>query len=359
MTSTIDETTIERPHTGGRFSKYEIPDGVRVICDNAFRGCSELEEISIPSSVNFIGAGAFSGCSKLSAIQLPNSLVFIGNGAFFGALSSITIPVSVEMIEGNPFDNKTHLISKSNKYIVQDDVLYTYDKKKIVSYCSQAKIFKIPEGVEVIGKDAFIGCESENIVFPSTLKIIEADAFNDCSDLSENLLFPDSLEEIHENAFDWCSFKNGCVTLPSNIKKIDAKAFSFGWHINLVKVPHGRLDYFREILPSWFSNQVIDEDYIYESGLFYNIDKTELFAATDVDFEGEIVIPSSVNKIRDGAFNGHYNINSIRFQNPDVLLSSNAFENEYLKIERIIVPKGMKERFESVFPKMTDNIVED
>ena len=251
------------------------------------------------------------------------------------------------------------MISKSNKYIVQDDVLYTYDKKKIVSYCSQAKIFKIPEGVEVIGKDAFIGCESENIVFPSTLKIIEADAFNDCSDLSENLLFPDSLEEIHENAFDWCSFKNGCVTLPSNIKKIDAKAFSFGWHINLVKVPHGRLDYFREILPSWFSNQVIDEDYIYESGLFYNIDKTELFAATDVDFEGEIVIPSSVNKIRDGAFNGHYNINSIRFQNPDVLLSSNAFENEYLKIERIIVPKGMKERFESVFPKMTDNIVED
>ena len=279
MTSTI----IERPPTGGKFTRYKITNGTRVICNDAFRQCERLEEITIPSSVNFIGSDAFGGCSSLNSITLPNSIVYIGNGAFVGALSNIVIPASVEIIEGNPFDNKTKIVSKSKKYIVIDDVLYTSDKKRIVSYCNQSRVFQIPEGVTIIGKDAFIGCESENIVFPSTLKIIESGAFSDCSELSSNLVFPESLEEIQEAAFDWCSFNNGCVTLPSNIKIIDPKAFSLGWYVNLIQVPQGRLDHYKKILPDWFSNQIIDVDYIYESGLFYNIDKTEIFAATDVD----------------------------------------------------------------------------
>lgn len=352
-------TIIETSPTGGKFSKYKIPNGVRIICNDAFNRCYELEEVHIPSSVNFIGAGAFSGCSKLKNIQLPDSIVYIGDSAFCGALSSITIPASVKMIDGNPFDSETIIVSKSKKYIVIDNVLYTSDNKRIVSYCNPSRVFQIPEGVTVIGKGAFCGCKSENIVFPSTLKIIESSAFSDCSELSSNLVFPESLEEIQEDAFDWCSFNNGCVTLPSNIKIIDPKAFSLGWFVNLIKVPQGRLNHYKKILPNWFSNQIIDEDYIYESGLFYNINKTEIFAATDVDIEGEIIIPSHVKKIRDGAFNGHYNLNSIRFQSLDVSLSSNAFEREYFKIERIIVPKGGKEKFGLIFPRLTDNIVEE
>lgn len=350
---------IEEPPTGGKFSKYKIPNGVRIISDNAFRNCSELEEIFIPSSVNFIGAGAFSGCNKLNHIQLPESIIYIGYGAFVGALSTVTIPTSVVMIEGNPFDNKTKIVSKSNSFIVQEDVLYTSDFKKIVSFCNLSYAFKIPHNVEIIGKGAFFGSELESIILPPSLKIIESEAFCNCSDLTRNLLFPDSLEEIHESAFSGCSFDNGCVTLPSNIKIIDATAFSFGWRINLVKVPQGRLDYYRNILPNWFSNQVIDEDFIYESGLFYNTNKTEIFAATDVDVECEITIPKSVKKIRDGAFNGHHAFSSIRFQNLDVILSSNAFEKEYYKIEKILVPKGGKEKFSLVFPRLIDNIVEE
>lgn len=355
MTSTI----IERPPTGGKFTRYKITNGTRVICNDAFRQCERLEEITIPSSVNFIGSGAFSGCSSLSNVTLPNSIIYIGNGAFSGALSNIIIPASVEIIDGNPFDNKTKIVSKSKKYHVIDDVLYTSDKKRIVSYCNQSRVFQIPEGVTVIGKDAFFGCKSENIVFPSTLKIIESGAFSDCSELSSNLVFPESIEEIQKEAFDWCSFNNGCVTLPSNIKIIDPNAFSLGWCVNLIKVPQGQLSHYKKILPDWFSNQIIDVDYIYESGLFYNIDKTEIFAATDIDIESEIIIPSHVKKIRDGAFNGHYNLNSIRFQSLDVSLSSNAFEREYFKIERIIVPKGGKEKFSLIFPRLTENIVEE
>ena len=41
---------------------YFVKEGTRIICNNAFAGCS-LSNIAIPDSVIAIGYGAFSGCS--------------------------------------------------------------------------------------------------------------------------------------------------------------------------------------------------------------------------------------------------------------------------------------------------------
>lgn len=42
-----------------------IPNGVEEIAENAFRGCTALEELTIPNSVRFIGENAFLGCKSL------------------------------------------------------------------------------------------------------------------------------------------------------------------------------------------------------------------------------------------------------------------------------------------------------
>lgn len=349
----------------GGFSQYVIPDGVRIICDNAFSGCPNLTKITIPQSVNFIGRGAFQNCRKLNGLQLPDNIVYIGEDAFScTSVTHFTLPTSLQIIDGNPFDHDAKIISLSNNFIVKDDVLYTADLKRLISYCGKSSQFSIPEGVEIIGERAFSGCDLKNITLPSTLRIIESNAFGGCSELTKNISFPESLEEIHRDAFARCTFMNGCLALPNNVKKIDKEAFELMYHVQLITVPKGRADYYKTILPDNFSNQIIDDGYIYDSGLYFNIEKTEIFASADLEAEGisEIVIPESVVKIHDGAFCCIANLDEIRFQNPYIDFTEDVFNREYIElieIERIIVPKGFAERFKKILPEFEKNIIEE
>lgn len=49
----------------GTLRTFRIPDGIRLIGDWAFYGCTELTRIEIPTSIEFIGKDAFAGCDKL------------------------------------------------------------------------------------------------------------------------------------------------------------------------------------------------------------------------------------------------------------------------------------------------------
>ena len=62
----------------------EIPDGVAVIGDWAFRGCTRLTSMEISGSVTKIGYAAFSGCTSLISIEIPSSVTEIGDNAFSG-----------------------------------------------------------------------------------------------------------------------------------------------------------------------------------------------------------------------------------------------------------------------------------
>ena len=63
-----------------------IPDGVKYIGREAFKGCGSVTSIDIPNSVTSIGYGAFSGCSSLTSIVIPNSVTSIVNGIFEGCI---------------------------------------------------------------------------------------------------------------------------------------------------------------------------------------------------------------------------------------------------------------------------------
>ena len=64
-----------------------IPNTVTRIGPNAFRGCSDLTNISIPKSITIIGESAFYDCSSLTNISIPNSVTSIGKYAFSGCKS--------------------------------------------------------------------------------------------------------------------------------------------------------------------------------------------------------------------------------------------------------------------------------
>ncbi len=70
-----------------------IPDSVKIIGEDAFRGCSMLTSVTIPESVTAIENYAFVDCLALTSVTIPESVESIGDYAFFGciALESVTI----------------------------------------------------------------------------------------------------------------------------------------------------------------------------------------------------------------------------------------------------------------------------
>ena len=85
----------------------------------------------------------------------------------------------------------------------------------------------IPEGVEIIGPDAFRECTRlTSVVFPSTLTIIRDFAFSRCSGLTSVNLSATSLTSIGERAFFRCTGLTS-VTFPEGLTHIRAAAFSY------------------------------------------------------------------------------------------------------------------------------------
>ena len=93
------------------YGNYRVLDGTVVICDDAFSGCRNLQEIILPSGVTCIGDEAFSRCENLREITLPPGVTSIGGGAFGGCynLREITLPSSVTSIEDYAFNSCSNL----------------------------------------------------------------------------------------------------------------------------------------------------------------------------------------------------------------------------------------------------------
>lgn len=137
-----------------------IPDGVICIEDEAFRDCEKLERVAIPDGVTHIGEGAFYGCEKLTDLRLPDSILSIGEMAFSEtALSSVSLPKSVQDIGLRAFDCPFHVDDSNEYYTAKDGVLFNKDKTELVSFpCKNGLTsYTIPDFVKKIGAGAFYG----------------------------------------------------------------------------------------------------------------------------------------------------------------------------------------------------------
>ena len=156
-------------------TEYRIPDGVRVIGDEAFMNCENLMTITIPESVEVIGASAFEYCKSLKSIFIPKNVKEIKNCAF-----------------GSCYQLQKFEVDKGNKYFTSvDGVLFSYDKTKLVS-SPNLKSYAVPNGTKIIGKYAFQGCNAlQNVIVPpNSVEIIEDYAFSICNNqLQEHLRF--------------------------------------------------------------------------------------------------------------------------------------------------------------------------
>jgi hypothetical protein len=94
--------------------------------------------------------------------------------------------------------------------------------KELVAYLGHEKHVIIPDGVEVIGVDAFEKCGVKSVILPSTTIIIKRRAFwfnslLDCIELC-------SVESIEEEAFGYCKNLKEII-IPESVKEIQKNAF--------------------------------------------------------------------------------------------------------------------------------------
>lgn len=122
-----------------------IPEGVKVIGDNAFVNTKLVTEINIPSSVESIRDGAFNMSAGLTKITLPEGLISIGSSAFNAcyALGSIELPSTIQYIGAGAFAS-----------------------------CSSLKVLVVPKGTSLVDSEIFdSGCTAlEQVYLPKQFR---------------------------------------------------------------------------------------------------------------------------------------------------------------------------------------------
>ena len=167
---------------------------------------SGLTKVRLPSTLKRIEYAVFKMCASLKSIQLPDGLGYIGKVAFGKCgLESVTLPNSVREICVQAFFG-----CESLRDVQLNEGLRQLGETEYV------------KGIKYTGQ-VFAECGLESIALPSTLRVIEEDAFYECRDLKEVQL-PEGLEEIKLGAF----FKSGLerVNLPASVRTVAQAAFA-------------------------------------------------------------------------------------------------------------------------------------
>lgn len=76
---------------------------VKEIGERSLAACENLENIILEDGIERISYQAFKGCNSLPELYVPNSVRVIEQGAFQENITSLTIPITVEVIGGYPY----------------------------------------------------------------------------------------------------------------------------------------------------------------------------------------------------------------------------------------------------------------
>ncbi len=102
--------------------------------------------------------------------------------------------------------------------------------------CSSLASFKVPENITEIQEGTFYGCTSlSGIDFPEKLKKIGSNAFKSCSSL-RSAVIPDGVTEIGDSAFAYCD-KLSSVKLPSSLTSLEGYVFSNCSSLEAIDIP--------------------------------------------------------------------------------------------------------------------------
>ena len=359
-----------------------IPNTVKSIGQNAFRGCKGITSVTIPNSVTSIGKDAFSGCTGLKEVHIsdlatwckisfgsynanpldyahnlylngslitdlviPNSVTSIGDYAFYGCsgLTSVTIPNSVTNIGNDAFYNVLNIAyngtatgspwgARSVNGYVDGYFVYSDATKTELIKCSAAieGELVIPNTVTSIGNSAFRGCYYlTSVTIPNSVTNIGERAFSYCSGLT-SVTIPNSVTSIGNYAFYNCS-KLTSVTIPNSVTSIGESAFSNCSGLTSVTIPNSVTSIGSSVFGycSGLKEVHISDLTAWCKISFGSYNANPLEYAHNLYLNGslitDLVIPNSVTSIGNYAFYDCSGLTSVTIPNSVTSIGSSAF----------------------------------
>lgn len=282
--------------TNAAFGPLTIPASVENIEGGAFTGCNGMTSLNIPGNAEktlSVFSGAFRQCGGLKKVVIGNGIKHFDARVFSDcyAIEDMTI-ASFDMNEslkwhvGEFFNVGYGVIDKDQMieayqinslfyspiYVPKSLKKFTFTDITTIPWSFFKNVLNLEsvcctKGVEVIDAYAFEGCANlkhigitntynpeDSLDLPDTLKTIEHDAFNGCTNANfGTLIIPESVEMIGQQAFKGC---NGLEELiipgytelipsddpngdPVEKKRLNLGDYSFGSCKNLKKVVLG------------------------------------------------------------------------------------------------------------------------
>ena len=203
-------------------SEINLPEGLEVIGESAFKNCRNLKRINMPSTLKRILSYAFDSCNSLESVKLPNQVVLVAQ-AFYKC-------ENLKKIEVNE-DNET--------YYSIDGVLYIKDDNRLALYPlgKEDEEYSIPPKTASIVPYVFaFNVYVKKIIIPDTFKQIDPGAFSMAAALEE-IKIPDTIENIGKQSFAHC-ISLSHIKLPHKLKVVDEEAFAQSG-LTEIEIPEG------------------------------------------------------------------------------------------------------------------------
>ena len=167
---------------------FTIDSNCKIIYDNVFANCTDLQEISLPSNLISIGDGAFENCSKLTSLTIPASVKEVGENAFSGCnnIANVYYQGTVDQWLEITFESALFQDKNSNWYVngqLVEELTLDSDVQANAFYgVKSLKKVIIEEGVTSIENYAFRGCTNlESITIPKSVFFIGSAICGGCN----------------------------------------------------------------------------------------------------------------------------------------------------------------------------------
>lgn len=217
----------------GTAEVVSVPDGVKVIGEEAFAGNDNLIKITIDGDVESIGYRAFAECGSLRTISVGDSVSLIDTAAFSNnrELVNVSLGAGVKDLGSGVFAGCSNLselsLSIENGYLhYSNGVLYDDEKSIIYALmpANEKGAYTVPRTVKEIRGYAFWGNPYlERVVLGGGLYEIPAYAFSNCVNLKE-VEIPLPVHGIGSKAFEDC-VNLETVEIPDSMMRISDSAF--------------------------------------------------------------------------------------------------------------------------------------